>query len=343
MDLNVLWFVLLGVLLAGYAILDGFDLGVGILHLGARSDRERRVVLNSIGPIWDGNEVWLVTFGGALFAAFPEVYATVFSGFYTAFMAVLFALILRAVSLEFRGKLRPSAWRSFWDGGFFLASLLAAVLFGTAVGALLVGVPLDPRGIYAGGLLDLLFPAALPFFPLLVGALTAALFALHGALYLNLKTEGELQARVRRWMWHAFGWFLVLYLFTTVVTLASVPRATANFGRFPWAWVVVGLSILALADVPRAIFLDQARQAFVSSSVLIISLIALAGVALFPNLVTSSLADGHSLTIYNAASSQKTLGIMAVIAASGMPFVLAYTIAIYWTFRGRVRLDDHGY
>jgi len=331
------------VLLAGYAILDGFDLGVGILHLGARSDRERRIVLNSIGPIWDGNEVWLVTFGGALFAAFPEVYATVFSGFYVPFMAVLFALILRAVSLEFRGKLRPSRWRSFWDGGFFLASLLAAVLFGTAVGAILVGVPLDARGVFAGGLLDILFPAALPFFPLLVGALTVALFALHGALYLNLKTEGDLQARVRRWMWHAFGWFLVLYLFTTIVTLASVPRATANFEHFPWAWVVVGLSILALADVPRAIFLGQARQAFVASSVLIVTLIALAGVALFPNLVTSSADGGLSLTIYNAASSQKTLGIMAVIAAIGMPFVLTYTIAIYWTFRGKVRLADHGY
>lgn len=343
MDLNVLWFGLLGVLLAGYAILDGFDLGVGILHLGARSDRERRIVLNSIGPIWDGNEVWLVTFGGALFAAFPEVYATVFSGFYVAFMAVLFALILRAVSLEFRGKLRPSRWRGFWDGGFFLASLLAAVLFGTAVGAMVVGVPLDERGVYAGGLSDLLFPERLPFFPLLVGGLTVALFALHGALYLNLKTEGDLQSRVRRWMWHAFGWFLVLYLFTTVVTLASVPRATANFEHYPWAWAVVGLSILALAAVPRAIFLGQAHQAFLSSSVLIVTLIALAGIALFPDLVTSSLEGGRSLTIYNAASSEKTLGIMAIIAAIGMPFVLAYTIAIYWTFRGKVRLDDHAY
>ncbi len=236
MDLHILWFALLGVLLTGYAILDGFDLGVGILHLGARSDRERRVILNSIGPIWDGNEVWLVTFGGAMFAAFPEAYATVFSGFYDAFMLVLFALILRAVSLEFRGKLGPSAWRSFWDGGFFLASLLATLLFGVAVGAILIGVPLDARGIYAGSFLDLLLPARLPFFPVLVGLLTVALFALHGALYLNLKTEGGLQARVRRWMWHAFGWFLVLYLLTTIVTLTEVPKATGNFDRFPWAW-----------------------------------------------------------------------------------------------------------
>lgn len=343
MDLNILWFGLLGVLLAGYAILDGFDLGVGILHLGARTDQERRVVLNSIGPLWDGNEVWLVTFGGALFAAFPEVYATVFSGFYVAFMMVLFALILRAVSLEFRGKLPPSAWRSFWDGGFFLASLLAAVLFGTAVGAMLVGVPLDARGIYAGDFFDLLLPASLPFYPLLVGVLTVALFALHGALYLNLKTEGELRARVRRWIWHAFGWFLVLYLLTTVVTLVSLPRATGNFERFPWAWGVVVLSILALGNVPRSVFLGKPTQAFVSSALLMVTLVALAGIDLFPNLVTSSLDPTHSLTIYNAASSPKTLGIMAIIAAIGMPFVLAYTGAIYWTFRGKVKLDEHAY
>lgn len=343
MDLNLLWFGLLGVLLAGYAILDGFDLGVGILHLGARDDRERRVILNSIGPIWDGNEVWLVTFGGALFAAFPEVYATVFSGFYLAFMLVLFALILRAVSLEFRSKLAPSRWRSFWDGGFFLASLLASLLFGTAIGAMIVGVPLDRRGVYAGDFFDLLLPDALPFFPLLVGALTVALFALHGSLYLNLKTEGDLQARVRRWIWHAFGWFLVLFLFTTVAALVSVPRAAENFSRFPWAWAVVALAILALGNVPRSVFLGKPVQAFASSALLIVALVGLAGIDLFPNLVTSSVDPAQSLTIYNAASSQKTLGIMAIIALVGMPFVLTYTIAIYWTFRGKVKLDEHAY
>ncbi len=343
MDLHILWFALLGVLLTGYAILDGFDLGVGILHLGARSDQERRVVLNSIGPIWDGNEVWLVTFGGALFAAFPEAYATVFSGFYLAFMLVLFALILRAVSLEFRGKLPPSAWRSFWDGGFFVASVLASLLFGVAVGAILVGVPLDARGVYAGGFLDLLLPARLPFFPLLVGLLTVALFALHGSLYLNLKTEGGLQARVRRWMWHAFGSFLVLYLLTTIVSLTKVPRATANFDRFPWAWAIVVLSVLAIGNIPRTIYLGRHGQAFISSCLVIATLIGLVGVALFPNLVTSSVAEATSLTIYNASSSETTLKIMAIIAAIGMPFVLGYTGAVYWMFRGKVRLDEHGY
>lgn len=343
MDLNVLWFILLGVLLGGYAFLDGFDLGVGILHPGAKTDRERRVLLNSIGPLWDGNEVWLVTFGGAMFAAFPEAYATTFSGFYVAFMLVLLALILRAVSLEFRGKREAGRWRSFWDGGFFVASTLAALLFGVAVGALMVGVPLDARGVYTGGFWDLVFPAPQPLYPVLVGAMTVALFALHGAIFLHLKTEGDLQARVRRWIWHAFGWFLVLYLLTTILTLATIPRALANFEHFPWAWAVVVASVLALGNIPRSVFLGKPAHAFVSSGMLIFALVGLLGVALFPNLVTSNPDPQNSLTIYNAASSPKTLTIMAIIAAIGMPFVLAYTAAIYWAFRGKVKLGEHGY
>jgi cytochrome d ubiquinol oxidase subunit II len=341
--LNLLWFGLLGVLLAGYAILDGFDLGVGLLHLRARGDLERRVLLQSIGPIWDGNEVWLVTFGGAMFAAFPEAYATVFSAFYIPFMAVLFALILRAVSLEFRGKRESPGWRRFWDVGFSAASLLAALLFGVAVGALMVGIPLDDRGLFVGGVGDLLLPKALPFYPLLVGAMTVALFAMHGGIYLLLKTEEDLQARVGRWVWHAFGAFLVLYLLTTIATLAAVPRALRNFAQWPWLWGLAVASVLAVANVPRAIFMRRPLQAFLSSSAVIATLVALLGVALYPNLVPSSRVGAASLTIYNAASSARTLGIMALIAAIGMPFVLGYTALIYWTFRGKVRLVERGY
>src|SRR3954447_207869 len=186
MDLNIVWFILLGVLLAGYAILDGFDLGVGMLQPVAKTDEERRIVLNSIGPIWDGNEVWLVTFGGAMFAAFGEVYATVFSGFYTAFMLILFALILRAISIEFRSKISSPAWRRFWDFGFFASSLLASLLFGVAVGAAMNGIPLNSRGIFVGRFVD-----QLGVYPLLVGAMTVAMFLMHGAIYLHLKTEGD--------------------------------------------------------------------------------------------------------------------------------------------------------
>lgn len=338
MSLRDLWFVLLGVLLAGYAILDGFDLGVGILHLGARGDRERRVFMNSIGPLWDGNEVWLVTFGGALFAAFPEAYATAFSAFYLAFMLLLFALIFRAVSMEFRGKRESPAWRRTWDAAFSVSSFAAAFLFGVAVGDSMLGVPIGADREYAGRFLDLLRPYAL-----LVGALNVALFAMHGAIYLHLKTEGELQRRVRRWTWHAFGAFLVLYLFTTIVTLVRVPRAVANFERLPWLWGVVAANVLALGNVPRSLYLRRPGQAFASSAAAIAALVALFGAALYPNLIVSSLDPAFSLTVDNAASSPKTLAIMAVVAGLGLPFVLAYTAVVYGVFRGKVELGKFSY
>jgi cytochrome d ubiquinol oxidase subunit II len=339
MDLHVIWFVLLGVVLAGYAVLDGFDLGVGILHPLARTDHERRVFLNAIGPIWDGNEVWLVVFGGALFAAFPEAYATIFSGMYLAFMLVLFALIFRAVSIEFRSKVQAAAWRRAWDVGFFASSLLAALVFGVGVGNAMLGIPLDERGVYTGGFLDLLRP-----YPLLVGLLTVAMVAMHGALYLWLKVPpGELHDRVREWAWHTWGVFLVLYILTTDYTLAAVPRAVANAGGAPWAAAVVVLNVLALANVPRSMYRNAPGQAFLSSAVTVVALVALFGLGLWPNLVTASNDPSRSLTIYNAASSEKTLGTMLVIALIGLPLALTYTGIVFWTFRRRVEVGEHGY
>lgn len=335
---QMLWFALLGVLLTGYAILDGFDLGVGILHLGARTDKERRLFLNSIGPLWDGNEVWLVTFGGALFAAFPAVYATVFSGYYTAFMMLLFALIFRAVSIEFRSKQRHSLWRQFWDVMFSLSSGLAALLFGVAVGNSMQGIAIDQAGNYQGSLLDMLTP-----YPILVGLLVVALFAMHGAIYLHLKTEGELQARVHGWIWRTFGVFLVLYILVTIFTLVNVPGAVRNFEAFGWGWIIVVLNVLAIANIPRAIFLNRPAYAFISSCCTIAALNFLFAAALFPNMVVSSLDPGWNLTVFNSSSSHKTLGIMSLIALIGMPFVIAYTLVIYWTFRGKVKLDSMSY
>jgi cytochrome bd ubiquinol oxidase subunit II len=338
MDLNLFWFIMLGILLVGYAILDGFDLGVGILHLFVRSDQERRVFMNSIGPIWDGNEVWLVTFGGAMFAAFPEVYATVFSGFYTPFMALLFALIFRAVSMEFRSKRENKHWRSFWDFSFFFGSTLATFLFGVAVGNAMRGMPIGADKEFQGTTLDLVSPYAV-----LVGFLAVATFAMHGSLYLYLKTEGDLQKRIHRWLWRSFGIFLVLYLFTTIYTLVEVPLATRNFERYPWVWSVVALNILAIANIPRAIYRNRPLYAFLSSCSTIAALTFFFGVALFPDLVHSSLNPEWSLNVYNGASSEKTLGIMRNIAFIGVPFVLAYTAAILWVFRGKVKMDQFSY
>lgn len=338
MDLNLIWFILLGILLAGYAILDGFDLGVGIVHLGARGDEQRRILINAIGPLWDGNEVWLVTFGGALFAAFPEAYATAFSGFYLAFMAVLFMLIFRAVSIEFRSKRQSRAWRGAWDAAFSTSSLGASFLFGAAVGAMMDGVPLSPRGVFVGSFLHQLTPYAIA-----VGVMTVAMFGMHGSIFLLMKTEGDLRDRVTQWVWRGFGMFLCLYLLVTIMTLATIPQATDNFRHAPWAWIVVVLNVLAVANIPRAIHANKPGVAFASSSATIAAFVFLFGVALFPNLVTSDPHPQNSLTIYNAASSQKTLRLMAIIALIGMPFVLAYTAIVYWTFRGKVEIGEHSY
>ena len=338
MDLNAFWFVLLGVLLAGYAILDGFDLGVGILHLAVRKDEERRVLMNAIGPVWDGNEVWLLTFGGALFAAFPHVYATVFSGFYTAFMLLLVALIARAVSIEFRNKRDTPGWRGLWDRVFFGGSAVATLLFGVATGNMLCGLPIGADKEFQGNLLDLLRP-----FPLLVGVLVVATFTMHGALYLLLKTDGDLQQRVRGWFRRAYGVFVVLYVLVTAVAMFSVPLAMHNFRAHPALWAVVALNVLAIAAIPLAVRRGRLGWAFLSSCVTIAAFTGLLGAALFPELVHSSLNPSWSLDIYNAASSAKTLRIMAMIAGIGMPLVLLYTAVIYRVFRGKVRLDTTSY
>jgi cytochrome d ubiquinol oxidase subunit II len=338
--LQLLWYILLGLLLAGYAILDGFDLGVGILHPLARNDQERRILMNSIGPLWDGNEVWLVVFGGALFAAFPGAYAAAFSGLYLAVVLVLFCLIFRGVSMEFRSKHPATAWRRSWDFAFWASSTFAAFLFGVAVGNCMRGLPLAPGGDFAAPMrvLDLLHP-----YPVCVGLFAVAAFAMHGAIYLYMKTDGDLQRRVLVWIWTAFAAFLSLYLVVTALTLFTLPRATANFRTYPWAWIIVLLNALAIANIPRSIHLQRPLRAFVSSGCTIAAFTFLFGMTLFPNLIVSSLNPSDSLTIAKAASTEKTLGIMAVIAALGIPFVLSYTAVVYWVFRGKVVLHDESY
>jgi cytochrome d ubiquinol oxidase subunit II len=240
--------------------------------------------------------------------------------------------------MEFRSKVASDRWRRFWDFSFFGGSSVATLLFGVAVGNAMLGVPLDALGNFTGGLRDQLNPYAI-----LVGLMTVALFAMHGGLFLYLKTEGEFQARLRDWMWRSWGLFLVAYMLTTMYTLAMVPRATANFAHWPWAALVVVANVLAVANIPRALHWGRPGEAFVSSCAVIATLIMLFGLALFPNLVTASNEAANSVTVFAAASSSKTLTIMLVIALIGMPFVLAYTGIIYWTFRGKVRLDDHSY
>jgi cytochrome d ubiquinol oxidase subunit II len=337
-DWQTLWFILVGVLFMGYAVLDGFDLGVGALHLLVKDDRERRLFLNAIGPIWDGNEVWLVTGGGALFAAFPEVYATVFSGFYLAFMLLLVALIFRAVAIEFRSKQSSPEWRNFWDISFSVSSILSGLLVGVAMGNIAWGIPIGADHEYAGDFLGLLKP-----FPLLLGVTTVSLFMMHGSIYLILKTEGGLQEKLKGWVKNTMIFFILCYVLTTMVTLLFVPHMVETIKLYPVLVLVPFANVLFIANIPRSVAKNQVLGAFLSSCGAMVSLMALFGIGMYPNMVFSNPLPQNSLTIYNAASSVKTLKIMSLIAAIGMPLVIGYTASIYWVFRGKVKLDSHSY
>jgi cytochrome bd ubiquinol oxidase subunit II len=338
MDLNIIWFILVGVLLTGYAILDGFDLGVGALHLLTKSDEDRRTVINSIGPVWDGNEVWLVTAGGALFAAFPEVYATVFSGFYIAFMLLLFVLIFRAVSIEFRSKHMSKRWRASWDIAFSISSIIIAILMGVALGNIITGIPLGSDKEFIGTFLGLLKP-----FPILIGITTLSLFMMHGAIYLVMKTEGELQMKVKSWVNNTIIFFVICFVTATMATLIYYPSMITHFKEQPAFFLVAILNMLAIANIPREIFHGREFRAFLSSSASIALLLVLFAIGIFPNIVLSNPVIENSLNIYNSASSQKTLGIMLIVAIIGMPFVIAYTTIIYKVYKGKVKLDEMSY
>jgi cytochrome bd ubiquinol oxidase subunit II len=339
MSLNDLWFILFVVIIAGYLILDGFDMGVGALHLGvARTDTERRTLLNSIGPVWDGNEVWLVLGGGVLFAIFPFAYASLFSGFYLAFMLVLVVLILRAVTLEFRSQRPDPRWRRAWDAAFSASSIVLALLLGVAFGAILSGVPLGPDQQIRTSLFGLLTP-----FALLVGVSAVALFAMHGAIYLMMKTEGDIQARAKRWLPYLMGTFVAL---NTLVVIAGLVLGLPFTDRYlEELWPVIFPAAALGAMLATWVLVQRQRyfQAFVASSLMILLLIVAAAYGMHPNLLISNLDPAWNLTIVNAASEQPTLVVALVIALIGMPLVLLYTAGVYYIFRGKVVVEPDGY
>ena len=338
MDLQAIWFLLVGVLIIGYAILDGFDLGVGVLHLFLKTDQERRISLNAIGPVWDGNEVWLLTGGGALFAAFPIVYATVFSGFYLALMLLLVALIFRAVSMEFRGKVDSPGWKKVWDWGFGIGSLLPAVLLGVAFGNILRGIPINQEGLFTGSFLGLLNP-----YSVLVGILSLTLFIMHGALYLTLKTDGELQERMTRVASAFWVGTVALYALATSATIFVSPFLFEGMLSNPLFWVLFLLLLGSVIALPVLLKAKRFFLAFLASSAMIASMIGLSAVSLFPRLVPSVTDLAYSLTIRNASSTPATLTVMLVIALIGMPIVIGYTFFIYRVFKGKVELTEASY
>ncbi|MGQ9517020.1 MAG: cytochrome d ubiquinol oxidase subunit II [Anaerolineae bacterium] len=339
--LQNIWFLLIGILLTGYAILDGFDLGAGVLlPLVARSDRERRLVFQAIGPFWDGNEVWLLTGGGALFAAFPHVYATVFSGFYLALMLVLFALILRAVAFEFRSRVETAGWRAFWDAVLCGGSLVPALLLGVAVGNIIRGVPLTPSMEYAGSFFTLLNP-----FSLLVGLAGLSMFVTHGAIYLVNKTNGALAERAKAWALR--GWVALLVLTIATVITARFAAPARFEGKPAWVWVLPAAVLIVMIGGRVLIAQGKPGRAFLASALTIAGLMALFGVGCYPYLLPASnavdIAGYQGLSIYNASASQLTLLTMLIIALIGVPIMLVYTAYIYRVFRGKVVFEEEGY
>lgn len=336
--LQTTWFFIIGLLLTAYAILDGFDLGVGFWHLFTKTDRDRRTLLGAIGPVWDGNELWLLTASGAIFAAFPPVYATVFSGLYLALMLVLFGLIFRAVAIEFRGHDPSPRWRSAWDAAFAMGSVVPALLFGVAVGNIVRGLPLDEAGDFAGSFIGLLNPYAL-----VVGLLGLAMFATHGALYVAVKTDGRLAARARRWAQNAWIIYLLLFVVVSAATLATQAQVRANYEAAPALWVLPVCALVAIVMVGVLNRRGDVRKAFVSSALSIAALMGLWGAAIFPNLVPALDRPEWSLTAMNASSSELTLKTMLVLVAVAMPLVIVYTTWVYRTFGGKVELGEDEY
>lgn len=338
-NLPFIWFSVFVALLIGYAVLDGFDLGVGMLHLFAKKDIERRIMLNSIGPVWDGNEVWLVTAGGALFAGFPVVYASLCSAFYIPVMILLNALIFRAVAIEFRSKQQARLWRLSWDVLFALSSLIISLALGMAIGNLICGIPLDKEGEFTGSLSTLVNPYAC-----LTAVMTASLFMMHGSIYLMMKTEGEFHEKMRTLVNPCIIFFIMTYAITTAATLIYCPHVAETVRQRGIMFLVAIVNMFAIANIPREINLKRDARAFLSSCINICCLIALYGLSTYPNIVRASNAPEElSLTIWNSASSDKTLSILLLISLIGIPLVLSYTVTVYWIFKGKVKLESTSY
>jgi cytochrome bd ubiquinol oxidase subunit II len=323
-QLTTVWFVLIAVLWTGYFVLEGFDFGVGmILPFLGRSDPERRTLINTIGPVWDGNEVWLITAGGATFAAFPQWYASLFSGFYLALLLILVALILRGVSFEFRSKVPSERWRRNWDRAIFWGSAVPALLWGVAFANIVRGVPLNADHVYTGNLLTLLNP-----YGLLGGLATLSLFALHGAIFTALRTTGELRARAQQ---------AALWLAAAAVPIAAVFLAVSqlSYGRAATD-VTAGLAAVALLGGVAAVVRGSEGWAFLGTALTLVLAVATLFGDLWPNVLPSSTAAAYSLTVHNASSSHYTLTVMTWVAVIFTPVVLAYQGWTYWVFRKRL-------
>lgn len=338
MNLNILWFILVAVLILGWSVMDGFDYGVaGVLNFIAKEDTERRYVLNAIGPVWEGNQVWLILGGGAIFAAFPQVYASIFSGFYLAMMLVVWLIIFRAVSFEFRSRVESSSWKNFWDADITVTGLGISLLLGVAIANVLMGVPLDEKHVDNQTLFSLL-----NIFGLVGGLVSLSMFLMHGSAYLVMKTEGEIRERARVFA-KKFAWFYVIFtLLFLAISPWLAPRLLGNsFGIIgdlvPVLMLIGGFGVILSGNSGSDI------KPFVYSTLGIVGAVASLAVGIFPNIVPSSVSPEYSLNIYNAASNHHTLLVMLIATVIGLPLVLIYAFYAYKKFGFKVKLDESSY
>lgn len=337
-DYPTLWFMVVGALFSGYAILDGFDFGAGAWHLFFRKEESRRIALNAVGPVWDGNEVWLVIGGGALFAGFPIVYASLFSGLYIPFMLFLFFIIARAIGIEFRSKEPMKWWRTMWDVTYSASSIMLGFLLGVVLGNVLQGLPVD-----ANHEINITIWKVLNPFALLMGATTLALFMMHGGIYLMLKTEGRLYAKINKLTRQSIIAFVVLFSVATIYVLIYLPHLSDAFKSNPALFLVPLAGVLSIANIPRLVHKKRFFFAFLFSALSMALFLIVIAIELYPVVLFSNIDPANSITVYDAASSNKTLEIMLSMVAVGGPLVLGYTWFVYRTFKGKVTLDETSY
>ncbi|HXP15919.1 MAG TPA: cytochrome d ubiquinol oxidase subunit II [Terriglobales bacterium] len=346
--MGFIWFWIVAVMLAAYVVMDGFDLGVGILHpLLARGEPDRRLMLRSIGPVWDGNEVWLLAGGGTLYFAFPRLYASAFSGFYLALMIVLWLLIMRGASVELRTHIDNRVWRSFFDGLFFASSSLLAVFYGAALANVIRGVPLRADGYFFLPLWTNFRvgpePGILDWYTVIGGVLALVALAIHGALYLAVKTEADLQKAARAFVRRFWGILLALTAVSLLASIKARPDALTNYRAHPVLFAIPLPVLLAVGGIVRFCRTEQDRKAFVSSCAYLATMMVGTAVAMYPRLLPSSFDPRRDLTVQNALSGPHTLEVGLWWWAFGMILVILYFTVVYHMFRGKVTLDSDGY
>jgi cytochrome bd ubiquinol oxidase subunit II len=345
---ETIWFIFVALMIAMYVLLDGFDLGAGAIHLvAARDDRERRKVIRAIGPVWDGNEVWLIAGGGTLFFAFPVLYASSFSGFYLPLIIVLWLLMIRGLSIELRGHIADPMWASFWDAVFFLGSSLLAIFFGAALGNVVRGVPLDADGYFFQPLWTDFnpfsdTPGILDPYTILIGLLALATLVVHGSNFIALKTDGDLNARSRKISRRFTYATAALTVLATAFTFWVSPWMLESFNERPYGYVLPLVAIAGLAGMVLFNRTNDDRAAFLSSGAYIIGMLTSTVFGVYPK-VLPAVDPANSLTIYNASASQYGLAVGLVWWSIGMVLAAVYFVVIYRLFRGKVNLEDEGY